>query len=286
MSAEPRLDAAYLDYRLRWRAGEPRPGKHPARNSGSGGDFQSYRPFWQLPDASRIDVRRSIVDPYGDIMVRQTEQRSSITVVLAADVSRSMQPGAGRSSLAAIGAIAESAARSALRAGDAFALLAFDRTIRDDISLPPTRARAAIRETIAKLGRFNPTGRSAEGILNLPEMLPKQRCLVLLASDFLITQPLLETALVAMAKHDVAAIVLGIDQIARLPRIGLLRLQDAETGRQRTLLMRPALRDKFLAMEQGRRHVLDNVFQHHGRRGFHAGDPIDIAALSEHLMAG
>jgi hypothetical protein len=244
MSAEPRLDAAYLDYRLRWRAGEPRPGKHPARNSGSGGDFQSYRPFWQLPDASRIDVRRSIV------------------------------------------AIAESAARSALRAGDAFALLAFDRTIRDDISLPPTRARAAIRETIAKLGRFNPTGRSAEGILNLPEMLPKQRCLVLLASDFLITQPLLETALVAMAKHDVAAIVLGIDQIARLPRIGLLRLQDAETGRQRTLLMRPALRDKFLAMEQGRRHVLDNVFQHHGRRGFHAGDPIDIAALSEHLMAG
>jgi uncharacterized protein (DUF58 family) len=277
------IDVPYLDYRLRWRASESRPGKHAARQSGAGGEFQAFRPFWQLPDARRIDIRRSIVDPFGDVMVRQTEQRGSITVMLAADLSRSMRPDVARSTLASIARLAQSAARSALRAGDAFGFLGFDREVRPDISLPPTRARGAVRSLIEGLQRFVPDGRGAEGITQLGAHLPPRRCLLLLASDFMIPLTLVETALVTLARHDVAPVALTLDGVPALPRAGLLRLRDAETGQTRLVLLRPGLQRRWQAAEQDRKRALDMMFRRHGRAVFHAGAWLDIGKLSEHL---
>ncbi len=282
----PQEDAPYLDYHVRWRAGAARPGRHAARHAGSGGDFRAYRPFWQLPDAHRIDIRRSITDPFGQVMVRQTEQRSSINVVLAADVSRSMRPSADRSSLGAVARLADAAARSALRAGDGFGVLAFDRAVRDDASLAPTASRSAAREAVVRLRRLLPMGRGAEGIAQLAARLPARRCLVLLASDFLMPIGLLEAALVSLAKHDVAPVVLDGDLTRALPRRGLLRLRDAETGRTRLMLMRPSLHRHWCEAESARRRTLDLLFRRHGRAAFHAGHALDISALSEHLAGG
>ena len=282
----PHEEAPYLDYHVRWRAGPSRPGRHAARHGGSGGDFRAYRPFWQLPDAHRIDIRRSIIDPFGDIVVRQTEQSSSVTVVLAADISRSMDFGSGGSSLAPLATLGQAAARSALRAGDAFGLVAFDRVVRDDVSLAPTRVRAAASECVAALRMLRPRGRCADGIAQLASRLPARRCLVLLASDFLLPIDLLDTALAALARHDVAPIVLGAGSVQSVPRAGLVRLQDAETGRTRLLLMRPALHRRWREAERTRCETLDTLFRRHGRAAYHAAGRIDIAALSEHLMGG
>ena len=289
-------DVAYLDYRVAWRAGQSRPGKHAARQVGAGGDFRGCLPFWRLPDARRIDIRRTIADPFGQVMVRQTEQRSSITVVLAADVSRSMRPAPGRSCLEDIATLAQAAARSALRAGDAFGVLAFDRVVRTDLSLAPTRARSAAQANAAALRRLRPTAGGAEGIEALALRLPPTRCLVLLASDFLMPLDQVSRAMAALARHDVAPVVLSVDNAATqpqtslpqagLPQAGLVRLQDAETGRTRLLLVRPGLRRRWLQAEDSRRRSLDALFASFGRTAFHARGPIDIAALSEHLVGG
>lgn len=279
-------DPPFLDYRLRWHAGEGRPGKHAARHSGSGGDFRAYRPFWQLPDAQRIDIRRSIVDPFGEVMVRQTQHRGSIAVVLAADVSRSMRPHSRRSSLGSLAMLADAAARSALRAGDSFAVLAFDNAIREDLSLANTLSRGVARDAAERLRATEPTGRGAQAMLQLASRLPSRRCLVLLASDFLMPLDQVEAALAALARHDVAPIVLDLDGLAALPAIGLFRLQDAETGRTRLVLMRPALHRRWRLAEASRRRALDLLFRRYGRAPFHATAPIDIAALSEHLLDG
>ncbi len=282
-------DAAYLDYRVRWRAGDQRPGKHAARQAGAGGNFRGYRPFWQLPDARHIDVRRSIVDPFGDVIVRQMEQSSAIVLVIAADVSRSM---AGRSDgsglatgLKSVAALAQAAARSALRAGDAFGFLAFDERIRDDLSYPPSRRRAVGRDLPAALAGLAPAGRSAAGILDLATRLPSRRCLLILASDFLMPLDLLERGLASLARHDVAPIVLGEAGERHLPRAGLLRIRDVETNGTRLMLMRPALHRRWREAEAARRNRLHDLFARHGRPPFLARGMIDIAAVSQHLSA-
>ncbi len=278
-------DAIYLDYRVRWRAGDQRPGKHAARQAGAGGNFRGYRPFWQLPDARHIDVRRSIVDPFGDVIVRQMEQRSAIVLVIAADVSRSMAGQADVAGLASVAALVQAAARSALRAGDAFGFLAFDETIRDDLSYPPSRRRAAGRDVPAALADFTPSGRSAAGILDLAGRLPSRRCLLILVSDFLMPLDLLERALVSLARHDVAPVVLGGADVEHVPHAGLLRIRDVETNGTRLMLMRPALHRRWREAEAARRGSLHDIFSRHGRPPFLARGLIDIAAASQHFAA-
>ncbi len=267
--------AEFLDYRVRWRAGESRPGKHAASNAGIGGDFRAVRPFWQVPDAQRIDIRRSLMDPAGTIMVRQTDQRSSITLVLAVDVSRSMAP-------AGVAPLAEAAARSAARAGDAFGLICFDESVRGDIGVRGTRQRAVAAAAGAALSAFEPVGRSAEGLRDVAAHLPAKRCLVLLVSDFLMPLATIDAALGALARHAVTPVVVARVP-ADIPALGLCRMRDAETGRTRLLLMRPALRRRWQAAAAARRGALDKLFARHGRSPFRTECQVDIAALSRHL---
>ena len=217
-------DAAYLDYHVRWRAGGARPGKHAARQAGQSGDFRGYRPFWQLPDARQIDVRRSIMDPFGGVVVRQTEQRSSITLIVAVDVSRSMAPAAGRSHLPSVAVLIDAASRSAIRAGDEIGVIAFDEMVRAGLCTPPTRQRGVARFMAAALAGFQPVGRHARGMTMLAEHLPHRKCLVLLVSDFLMPLGQIENAMAALTRHDVAPVVLGDAYRPDLGRVGLLRI--------------------------------------------------------------
>jgi uncharacterized protein (DUF58 family) len=271
-------DVPYLDYSVRWRTGDQRPGKHAARQAGAGGNFRAYRPFWQSPDARNIDVRRSIVDPAGEVIVRQMEQRSSIVLVLAADVSRSMMG----APIASVAMVAEAAARSAARAGDSFGVFAFDEVVRDDIRLSPSRARGAA-SVPERLQQFRPLGKSAAGMSDLAALLPSRRCLLLLASDFLVPLDMLDAALTSLSRHDVAPIILGTQSNQNLPRAGLLRLRDVETGASRLMLMRPSLHRRWREAEDARQYALHALFAQHGQTPFHAHGAIDIEQLSQHL---
>jgi len=278
-------DLAYLDYRVRWRNGDSRPGKHAARQAGAGGNFRSYRRFWELPDARQIDVRRSIVDPAGEIIVRQMEQRSSMSVVLAADVSRSMTAAPGGSHMESVATLAQAAARSAVRAADSFGFIAFDERIIEALCLSPTRRRGAAAALPHSLLAFPANGRSAAGILELAARLPARRCLVLLASDFLLPLPMLQTALAALTRHDVAPIVFeGPDEEVR-PSAGLLRVRDAETGATRLMFLRPELTRRWRDAAAARRLALHGLFEQFGRTPFYTQGAINIAALSQHLLA-
>lgn len=282
MNGEESCD--WLSYRVRWRAGDVRPGRHAARQSGLGGNFRAYRPFWQLPDARRIDVRRTIADPFGETMVRQMENRSSIAVVIAGDVSRSMQAGENASCLHALATLAQAASRSALRSGDAFGFVGFDEQIRPDLHAAPSRARGAASAVVDRLRALQPTGRGASGLAQLASALPDRRSLVILASDFLMPPDLLETALPLLARHDLAPVVLHDAREDAEPPDGILRLRDAETGGTRLVFMRPALRKRWREARMARRAALDRLFLRYCRPAFHVTGALDVAALGEHLL--
>jgi uncharacterized protein (DUF58 family) len=284
MSA-PYEDALYLDYAVRWRPGQALPGRHTSRVSGAGGHFRAYRPFWQVPDARKIDVRRSIMDPFDQVMVRQTDDRSSISVVIAADVSRSMQAAHGNKNLAALARLAEATARSAHRAGDAFGLIGFDSAPRPDLYLPPSRSRGATTAALAALRALHADGRSACRITKISDLLPSRPCLVILASDFLLAPKILEQALASLARHDVAPIVFHEPREQEIPRAGLMRLQDSETGERRLYLMRPALARSWQDARTRWRANLEAIFLRHCRPPFHVEGNLDLARIGEHLLA-
>jgi uncharacterized protein (DUF58 family) len=273
----------YLDYAVRWRAGQGLPGRHTSLASGAGGHFRAYRPFWQVPDARRIDVRRSALDPFEAAMVRQTDDRTSISLILAADLSRSMQSGGG-AHLSAVARLAEAASRSAHRAGDAFGLAGFDRKPRSDLFLPPTRSRGASAAAIQRLRALQPEGCGAEGIAALAPLLPARRCLLLLASDFLFPLHLLERALATLARHDVAPIVFHAQHELNAPRVGLMRLRDSETGEKRLYLMRPGLARRWQRARSAWRAAIDQMFLRCCRPAFHVEGDMDMARIGEHLL--
>lgn len=279
-------EAPYLDYAVRWRAGETLPGRHDSRNAGAGGHFRAFRPFWQLPDARQIDVRRSMIDPFGEVMVRQTENRSGISIVVAADLSRSMRAAPGGANWRGVTFLAQAACRSAHRAADAFGFVGFDAAPRAEFSLPPTRNRGVSGAFLARLRGLQPDGRSGEGIAALAPLLPLRRSLVVLVSDFLMPPGLVERALAGLARHDVAPVVLHEARETTLPRAGLMRLRDAETGRTRLLLMRPSVVRRWQDARRARRDMLDALFLRHCRPAFHAEGFLDIARLGEHLLMG
>jgi uncharacterized protein (DUF58 family) len=248
-------DIPYLDYAVRWRAGGTFPGRHAARAQGAGGFFCAYRPFWQVPDARRIDVRRSLADPFGDLVVRQTDSKNAISVIVAADVSRSMKAAPAAGGLNAVAMLAEAASRSARKSGDAFGFVGFDEGVRRNFVLPASRGRTLSDEFLARLRNFAPVGHGAAGLLAVAPLLPSQKSLVLLVSDFLMPFDVLQEGLETLARHDVAPVVLHEARERALPPTGLVRLVDAESGQKRLVLMRPAMRRAgrcIFPMVQGR----------------------------------
>lgn len=283
---QPSHDVVYLDYALRGRSGEIRAGRHRARGTGSDGEFRALRPFWQFPDTRHIDVRRSVADPFGDVLVRQTHARCSATIIIMADLSRSMQTTRGAGSMRMVARLASAAARSALKAGDSFGFLGFSEGLHDEFCLAPSRSWGPVAELLERLEVLQPAGRSAAGILDLVSKLPDRRSLIVLVSDFLMPVQLLEQALEMFAGHDVAPVVLHNRREQDLPLSGIVRLQDSETGRRRLLLMRPSLRRRWHEARGKWRMSLDSCFLRHCRPGFHVEAELDLAQLGEHLLAG
>ncbi len=275
----------WLDYRLRGVARTANPGKHAGDRHGVGGAFRGLVPFWQLPDARRLDIRRSLMDPTLMPMVRQTDQHTTLTLMVAVDMSASMAARADRLGLNAAHAIASAAARSALRAGDRFGLVGFDTAIRPDLMLAPTRSRGGVTAGLAALAAARAVPCLPTGLMLLAAALPRARCLVLLLSDFAMPLRLLEDALPALHRHDVVPVQVHTDGPASLPAHGLARVQDAEGGAARLVLLRPKLRRQWLANEARHQAALRALFARHGRSVFRCGPTPDLVALSEHLVA-
>jgi uncharacterized protein (DUF58 family) len=278
-------DSPYLDYAVRWRVGQSFPGRHAAQAQGVGGFFSAYRPFWQVPDARRIDVRRSLADPFGDLVVRQTDSKSAISVIVVADLSRSMKAAPAATGLNAVALLAEAAARSARKSGDAFGFIGFDEVVQQNFVLPASRGRTLSDEFLTRLRALGPAGRSSAGLLAVEPLLPRQKSLILLVSDFLMPFDVLKAGLEALTRHDVAPVVLHEARERTLPPNGLVRLLDAESGQKRLVLMRPAMRRAWEDARQKWRRELDAVFVRWGRPAFHAEGRLDVAALGAHLMS-
>jgi uncharacterized protein (DUF58 family) len=273
-------------YKIDWRAKSHLPGHHRSTQSGGGLEFRGNVPLLASPDPRRLDIRASLSDPFEQWFVRSFRQRSQVPVYLIADLSASLGFYGERRKLDVFADVTESVAYSVHRTGDRFSFIGCDEILRADFILPPTHALGAGLEIAHRLRNLVPTGTSASGLLEAWRYLTKQRSLIFLVSDFHCGEELLASVMQSLSGHRVCPIVLwDRAEFERLPRFGLVSVRDSESGRKRTLLLRPSFHERLRDAFAARRAWLYRFFAHYDTQALFMEDGFNADRITQYFFA-
>ncbi|MES2991274.1 MAG: hypothetical protein V4844_07625 [Pseudomonadota bacterium] len=260
------------------------PGHHRSTRGNSGFEFRGHAALRDAPDPRRLDLHASLRDPFGDWRVRVHSQRQSIPVTVVADLSASMGFAGRVPKLAVLADFVESLAWSAWRTGDSFGFVGCDATVRADLLQPQSRHRAAGGETARRLRALHPAGQDARALLDAPRHLGRRRALLFLVSDFHLPLDLIARALDGLSAHDVVPTVLWDPLEFGLGAArGLAQVIDPETGRQRLVWWRPALRARWEAAHAERRAALLQLFRARRLKPLFIEGRYDAEAVTRHF---
>jgi uncharacterized protein (DUF58 family) len=195
---------------------------------GSGIEFEEVREYDESDDVRTIDwnVTARMGYPY----IKKYREDRQLHIFLAVDTSASTWFGTAsmskRDLAAEVGALI---AVVALRNNDRIGLLLFADGIQEFV--PPEQGRRHLLHVVLKLVFAEPRrartdiGAAARFLRNVT----KKRSVIFLLSDFLDSG--FETPLRMLArKHDVIALTLNDPREFDLPQVGVIALEDAETG--------------------------------------------------------
>jgi len=239
-----------------------RVGPYTSPQRGPGFDFDEHQPYRQGDDVRRIDwnVTARMDAPY----VRHTHAERELNVMIAIDVSRSMELGAAQRSKKELmtfitGSLLFSAVSDQINTG----FLAFsDRVLEYS---PPRRTRAAAWSVLERCWALSPRpGRTA--LLPMVQHLLKtlkRMSVVFIVSDFITDEDLFGDHALDMlaARHDVIAVVPQDPSETSLPAgRGYMQVRDLESGRQVAVSLSPRARRAYADQMKARREALARAF--------------------------
>jgi len=203
-------------------------GEYHSVFKGRGMEFSEVREYQFGDDIRSIDwnVTARVGHPY----VKKHVEERELTVILLVDFSGSGQFGTKRQFKREIQAeICALLAFSAIKNNDRVGLIAF--TDRIETFLRPRKGKDHVLRVIREVLYFRPEGRTTDIAMALQHMhrTITKRSVVFVISDFLgpdFARPLR----VAARKHDLIALTVTDPREEDLPEVGLLELEDAETG--------------------------------------------------------
>src|SRR4029077_21135885 len=137
--------------------------------------------------------------------------------------------------------------------------------------------RAAAQEISARLRAFEPVRAGATALGEAAAGLPPRRSLVFLLSDFYLPFELIDEVLGRLAHHEVVPVVLRDSAELELPAFGLARLRDAESGIERSLILRKALAERLRESSRAHDRALARHFAVAGTRPITLIDRFDAA---------
>ncbi len=276
-------DATEFQYRVPWRAVSCYPGSHHSVQRGGGYEIHGIAPLYIAGDPRRFDLRASLRDPFGQLLVRVYKQRSVVPVFVLADVSASMSFVGHTCKFDLLVDFVNSLAYSAYRAGDPFAFTACDTVIRDELSLPLTRARGAGALVSERLRRWTPSGADATGLLKGAEQVPGARALVFLVSDYYLPVELLRKILDCLCRRAVVPVVLVDTAEDRIPGIGITHLYDPETKARRTILLRRTFARRLEKARRNHREQISRCLADYDLRPLYLIDRFEPEAVSRYF---
>ncbi len=197
---------------------------------GRGMNFSDVREYQPGDDIRAIDW--NVTARLGNAFVKQFTEERELTVMLIVDVSASGNFGSTTQSKRELAAeVACLLAFSAIRNNDKVGLLLF--TDHVELFIPPKKGSSHTLRLIREILFFKPQGRGTEPGLALDYLnkIVTRRSVVFLISDF--QAPDFSQALaVTGRRHDLIAVHIHDEREKVLPNIGIITLEDAETGEQ------------------------------------------------------
>ena len=208
-------------------------GKYHTAFRGRGMSFSEVREYRPGDDVRDIDW--NVTARAHRAHVKVYEEERELTMMLLVDVSPSRMFGTEElTKKNLITEIAATLAFSAAKNNDKVGCILFSDHIEKFI--PPKKGRSHILMIIRELVSFTPSGKGT----NISEVLRylvgvnKKRATTFLLSDFINSEadmPKLEDALkIASAKHDIMAIRVFDKCDEHLPDVGIIEVEDAESG--------------------------------------------------------
>lgn len=204
-------------------------GEYHSAFKGRGMSFAEVREY-QIGDDVR-DIDWNVTARTNRPHTKVYEEERELTVMMLVDVSGSSKFGTDlRTQRELLTEIVATIAFSALQNNDKVGLILFSDMIEKYI--PPKKGRKHILYIIRELLDFDPSHLQTNVSAGLEFLMQVQRrhCIGFLLSDFIDT-PDFETQLsIATQKHDIVAVKAYDQRMKELPNVGLIKMQDAETG--------------------------------------------------------
>ncbi|KGL52388.1 hypothetical protein HQ29_05575 [Porphyromonas canoris] len=209
-------------------------GEYHTAFKGRGMVFSEVREYREGDEIRDIDW--NVTARYSRPFVKVFEEERELTLMLMVDVSNSGLFGThGRTKRELIAEVAATLAFSSIQNNDKVGVLFFSDRIEKFI--PPGKGRKHVLHILSEILTLKPEGKGTniEHALSYIRNMMKKQCSVFLLSDLIDENPY-ETALSLIArKHDLRVIRVYDRHEANLPDVGLVRVEDAETGKMRTI---------------------------------------------------
>jgi uncharacterized protein (DUF58 family) len=206
-------------------------GEYHSVFKGRGMEFSEVREYQFGDDIRNIDW--NVTARFGHPYIKIFEEERELTIMLLVDLSGSLIFGTVEKTKQQVAAeLSAILAFSALKNNDKVGLILFTDKIEKFV--PPRKGRSHVLRIIREVLSFEPEGKSTDlrTALEYMNSTIKKRSIVFLLSDFMDSgyEKILR---IIGKKHDLIGVVLNDKREVEIPRMGLVKLTDAETGEER-----------------------------------------------------
>jgi len=218
----------YLQIRTSKTVNDVLAGEYKSAFRGAGMEFDEVREYQPGDEVRSIDW--NVTARQGRPFVKRFHEERELTVIFVVDLSASGQFGSGERSKNDLAAeLCALLSFSAVKSNDKVGLILFTDHIERFI--PPGKGVSHAMRIIREVLGFSPQGRQTNiaAALDFLGKVVRKRAVVFLISDFLsggYEKPLRMLS----RRHDMIAVTVSDLRERMLPAIGLLELEDAETG--------------------------------------------------------
>ena len=203
-------------------------GQYESVFKGQGMEFEEVREYQPGDEVRSIDW--NVTARMGRPFLKKYVEERELTIMLLLDVSASSTFGSIKQRKDELSAeLCAVLAFSAIKNNDKVGLIIF--TDRIEKHVPPKKGRRHVLRVISEALSFEPEGRRTDIAVALEYLnrVTIRRTVTFLISDFMATD--YESSLrIANRRHDIIALTITDPRELELPDVGILDLEDAETG--------------------------------------------------------
>ncbi|MBR3615590.1 MAG: DUF58 domain-containing protein [Bacteroidaceae bacterium] len=206
-------------------------GEYHSAFKGRGMSFSEVREYQYGDDVRDIDW--NVTARFNKPFIKVFEEERELTVMLLVDLSESLDFGTVKQTKRdMLTEIAATIAFAAIQNNDKIGVIFF--TDKVEKFIPPQKGRKHILYIIRELLNFEPESSRTDISVPLQYLTNalKKRCTAFLISDFIDNNDFRNAMTIANRKHDVVAIQLYDRRLAELPRVGLIKVRDSESGEE------------------------------------------------------